>query len=152
MFTSVFKYCDSLKELLFNSWQNSVNHIFQDSKGSLWVGTHIGGLIKFDIKTGNCIKLRHDPNDDLTIGYNDIRDIYEDHSLNLWIATRGGGINKLNLNPKPFQGIKNNPKNINSLSNNRVKSMVVDKDDNLWIGTDVGGGLDFYDRTNNQFY
>jgi signal transduction histidine kinase/ligand-binding sensor domain-containing protein/DNA-binding response OmpR family regulator len=148
---SNLKYFSHFKFPVENIKRNSINRIYQDSHGYLWIGTHIGGLIKFDIETENYIQLRHDPNDDLTIGYNDIRDIYEDHSLNLWIATRGGGVNKLNLNPKPFQSIKNNPKNLNSLSNNRVKSMIEDKDGNFWIGTDVGGGLDFYDRAKNKF-
>ncbi|MCK4664273.1 MAG: response regulator [Bacteroidales bacterium] len=131
--------------------KNSVNIILDDHKGSLWIGTHIGGLYKFNPTTSKYINYIHDPNNKNSIGYNDVRDIFEDNSKILWISTRGGGIDKIDLKPKKFNHFAHIPNCDNSLSNNRIKAIFEDKEGILWIGTDVGGGLDKFDRKNNKF-
>ncbi|MBE9469462.1 MAG: response regulator [Bacteroidetes bacterium] len=134
-----------------NNEVNSVNKIFEDHNRNLWVGTHIGGLLKFDKEKKSFIRYINDPNDKNSIGYNDVRDIYEDNAQNLWIATRGGGLNKINLKPQKFTHFGHKLNDDNSLGNNRVRTIYEDKNGLIWIGTDVGGGLDTYDRKKKKF-
>ncbi len=67
--------------------QATVNSIFQDSRGFLWVGTE-DGLNRFD---GYNFKIyTHKDNEPNTISNNRINDIIEDENGNLWIGTTNG--------------------------------------------------------------
>ena len=126
--------------------QNTINCIFQDSKGFLWFGTQ-DGLNKYDGYSFEVFK--HHPLDSNSISHNWIWDIYEDHAGNLWIAT-WRGLNKYDLNSSKFIRYlpeDNNPKSIN---NSRPTSIIEDQLGNLWIST-WGGGISLYDPQHETF-
>jgi ligand-binding sensor domain-containing protein/signal transduction histidine kinase len=126
--------------------QNSINCIFQDSKGFLWFGTQ-DGLNKFDGYSFEIFK--HHPLDSTTISHNWIWDINEDRAGNLWIAT-WRGLNKYDLNSSKFIRYLPEENNPNSINNSRPTSIKEDSDGNLWIGT-WGGGISLYDPQNDTF-
>ena len=63
----------------------SVNCIFQDYIGYIWIATD-GGLAKFDSHKYTIYK--QNPKDSTSIGANQIFTISEDNKKNLWIGTK----------------------------------------------------------------
>ena len=76
----------------------SVQDIYQDRYGFLWVGTW-DGLAFFDGK--NFSTYQRIPFDSSSISDNDIQSITEDQKGNLWLATKNG-INRFNRNQHTF--------------------------------------------------
>ncbi|HNT66965.1 MAG TPA: two-component regulator propeller domain-containing protein [bacterium] len=68
---------------------NTVKKVFQDSRGTIWIGTQ-EGLVRFD---GVQFTL-YDKNRYTGLRSHFIRDIAEDQQGNLWLATQGGGISR----------------------------------------------------------
>ena len=78
---------------------SSINTIFQDSDGLLWLGTWDG----LDVYNGREFKVnKPDPGNAQTISNNIIRDIVEEQKDVLWIAT-DRGINRLDKRKKTFE-------------------------------------------------
>lgn len=94
LFLHLFLTTTSAEEYYFrnlNSNQglssNSVNAIYRDSKGFLWIGTNLG-LNRYD---GYQIKLfKRDPTNEKSIANNYIYSITEDADSLLWIESRAG--------------------------------------------------------------
>src|SRR6056297_582146 len=63
--------------------QNTINYIFQDSKGYMWFGTQLGAS-RFDGKEFQNFKM----SEGLINNY--VHTIFEDSHNNLWFGTRGG--------------------------------------------------------------
>ncbi|WP_163397420.1 two-component regulator propeller domain-containing protein [Flavobacterium fluviatile] len=84
-----------IKKFFFDktvSKRYSVNTLFEDSKGTIWIGTEGDGLYKLDKKGLKSIDLKIG-NTNWIIG---IRSIVEDKKGNLWISTVNQGIIKYN--------------------------------------------------------
>jgi signal transduction histidine kinase/ligand-binding sensor domain-containing protein/DNA-binding response OmpR family regulator len=129
----------------------SLNHawnIFEDREKNIWVGTFGGGLNLYDRATGNFSYYMHDDDDPESISDNKVQCIIEDRKGNLIIGTHGGGINIFDKQTKKFRRYSYVEAK-NSLSNNIVGCIYEDKSQNLWIAT--MGGLNYFDRTTNQF-
>ena len=127
--------------------QSSINSIFQDSKGYIWIGTQ-DGLNKFDGYKFEVFK--HHPLDSNSISHNWILDAFEDKYGHIWIAT-WFGLNKYNPKTEEYSRYFHIPDNRFSLSNNRPTTIKEDKNGNLWIAT-WGGGINYYDFETNRFY
>jgi len=65
----------------------TINEIFQDSYGFIWIGT-TDGLNRYD--GYEFITYKHQPNVPTSISFNTITGIAEDQDHNLWVATWGG--------------------------------------------------------------
>jgi len=126
--------------------QSTVNVIFQDRDGFLWIGTE-DGLNKFD--GIECTYYKKDPTNNNSLSHSWIWDIDQDKAGNFWIATYNG-LSKMDLalgqivRFLPIEG------DSSSLSSSRPDCLEFDKDGNLWIGT-WGGGLNRYNDANNTF-
>lgn len=76
--------------------------IFEDSKGSVWLGAKPDGLTRLTpIGDGSRYTVKryvHDAADKNSLSCNNVYDIAEDARGRLWIATYGGGLNVLDLN------------------------------------------------------
>ncbi|HID38534.1 MAG TPA: hypothetical protein EYP36_03350, partial [Calditrichaeota bacterium] len=119
--------------------QSTINCIFQDSRGFIWIGTQ-DGLNRYD---GYNFKIfRENPLDSNSISHNWIWDIFEDKENNLWIAT-WDGLTKYNPSTRKFTRYFPNAGDPHSIGGARPTSLCQDKDGNLWIGT-WGGGLSKY--------
>ena len=118
--------------------QGTVNCVYQDSKGFIWIGTD-DGLNLYDAYSFKIYK--NNPDDSLSISGNVITDIEEDKAGNLWIGTRSNGLNFFNRNTDKFTRFVSNPSNPAALSANNVKQLYLDKQGNVIVGT-LGGGLD----------
>ncbi len=123
---------------------NHIRCIYEDSKGFLWIGTYYEGTLnRFNKRTGEVIKFRHDPDDSTSISRNTgIWSILEDEDGILWIGTRGGGLNKYDRETGRFSSFRKENKFVNS---NFVLTLHIDKNGFLWFGT-YGGGVNRFDR------
>jgi ligand-binding sensor domain-containing protein len=121
---------------------SSVNCVFQDSKGYLWIGT-ADGLARFD----GYRFTTYDASDGL--GNSFINSIIEDRQGKIWIATNGGGVScfvdwappsrssttqKEKASGPRFVTFEVSPR----LETNRVNGLVFDANDRLWCATDGG--------------
>ena len=79
--------------------QNTINRIFQDKYGFLWLATE-DGLNRFDGYDFERFRYRHDKPNSLSDNY--VRSIYEDSKGRLWVGTYGG-INLFNRDTWEFE-------------------------------------------------
>ncbi len=126
--------------------QNSVNCIFQDSKGLMWFGTQVG----LNCYNGyDFVIYRHDPADSNSISHNWIWDIKEDQARNLWIAT-WNGLTKYNPLQNSFTTYLPDSADESAIRGSRPVALCTDTSGILWVGT-WGGGLNRYNATNENF-
>ncbi|WP_183571967.1 two-component regulator propeller domain-containing protein [Mucilaginibacter sp. X5P1] len=125
---------------------NTVESIFQDSRGYIWFGTR-DGLNQYD---GYSIKIfRNNRNNTKSISDNYIKCICEDAQHNIWIGTLNG-LNKFDPYKNTFTTYKHDPSNKNSLSGSEINCLYCDKEGKLWVGT-TSGRLNYYDAKNDVF-
>jgi len=132
----------SIPEGLSNS---TVNYIFQDSNGFLWIST-ADGLNRYD---GNNIKVfKNDPNDSTTIPTNDSYAIAEDGDGFIWVGVSNNSIAKYDPKNETFQSyhIETAGVNITSI----FYSALYDSKGNLWFGT-TNNGLQKFNKSKNKF-
>lgn len=114
---------------------NTVQCLYQDSKGYIWIGTS-DGLNRFDSKNFNVY--RNEKNNPNSIGNNSIYSICEDDDNNLWIGT-GHGIYLYNPKNDRFKKVAL-PESNSIAGNMLVYSIARGKDKDMWIST-LGNGL-----------
>ncbi|MBI3189089.1 MAG: hypothetical protein HYZ33_00415 [Ignavibacteriales bacterium] len=81
------------------------------------------------------------------LSQNFIYDIYQDRRGFVWIGTKDG-LNRYDGNN--FVVYRHAPFDPASLSDNNVSNILDDEDSVLWVGT-IGGGLNRFDRSSEQF-
>lgn len=112
---------------------------FQGRDGTIWVGTFLEGLKKYDEKTGRFRSFRHDPENANSISCNSIRQIAEDSRGNLWLATHGGGLDMFDPVNETFRHHRVNYNDTaNTINSDWLLSVFCDKDDNIWVGSVSG--------------
>ena len=111
---------------------NSIQCIFQDRKGWIWLGTS-QGLSRFD--GSHFVNFTHNPEDSSSLSGSLVRVIFEDSKGNLLIGTENGGLNVFDREKERFlHPYKNHPEfKSKEVSVNTIKD---DHDGNLYIGTD----------------
>jgi ligand-binding sensor domain-containing protein/serine phosphatase RsbU (regulator of sigma subunit) len=135
--------------------QSTVNVIFQDSRGYLWVGTQ-DGLNRYD--GYNFKTYAPQAYNKYSISSNFINCITEDKNGNLWIGTHGG-LNLYVFKEDKFYSFRHDPKNIFSIASDEVLGLNIDRNGNFWVKTletldrlDVSKGHFFhYPYYNNIF-
>src|ERR1051325_5158964 len=126
--------------------QSSVNVIFQDSRGFLWLGTQ-DGLNRYD---GYNFKVyKPDPDAPYSLSDRWITSIVEDKQGYLWIGTRLGGLNRYDPRTEEFVHFVHSDKDPVSLSDNHINVLYIDQEDHFWVGTTKG--LDLFEPNNNSF-
>jgi len=95
---------------------NTVNSLFEDSRGWLWIGCETEGLQLFDRKTDRFYHFN------LPITYNkgnqvpyDVRQITEDREGNIWVANRGSGVFRLQI-PETWKSALPNTPELSSIA------------------------------------
>ncbi|MBK7632259.1 MAG: response regulator [Ignavibacteriales bacterium] len=114
------------------------NAIFEDSYGTIWIGSSSKGVFSYDRKKSEFTLYNHNPNNIHSIGGNLVNCVYEDRSGNLWVGARLSGINKWNRHNSKFKTLEYDPKNNSKLLNKDVYSIYEDDNQQLWIGTNKG--------------
>ncbi|MCJ8271076.1 MAG: hypothetical protein MJK04_16950, partial [Psychrosphaera sp.] len=128
---------------------NVVSSLFEDSQGTLWVGTYGGGLNRYQTQQNRFTHFNHDLADLNSLSDDVIMSIYEDKQGAIWVGTQAGGLNKLDTQRQAFGHVKRHATSPDSLSNNNVWSLYKDSKGILWVGTD--GGLNRYNAETQDF-
>ncbi|TDH17909.1 hypothetical protein EXU57_24610 [Segetibacter sp. 3557_3] len=115
--------------------QATVNVVFKDKVGFLWVGTD-DGLNRFD---GKKIKrYYHQYNDSNTLAANEVYGICEDDYNRIWIAHFNAGISIYDKNTNSFIRLENRFTARNRLASSRVYGVYKDKQGMIWARTVFG--------------
>ena len=125
-------------------YQSTVETIYQDSKGYIWIGTNDG----LDRYNGYEFKhYKHDKYDKNSIANNYIVDIIEDKNGYIWVSTIGG---LSRINPDKDE-IKNyySKEDSGNLSNSNLWQILCTKDNRLIASTI--DGLNVYDKNKDKF-
>lgn len=124
--------------------QTSVEYLFQDSKGYMWIGT-ADGLNRYNGSKFEVFRYSKDkPN---SISGNYISAINEDKEGNIWIGTTRG-LNKINSNTNEITTYLPEVNGCN-LSNYNITEILIDSKDDIYIATE--DGLNFYDKEDDNF-
>jgi len=130
----------------------TIQDIFADKSGIVWVQTYDGGLNIFNPERFKFSSIK--PNGTKTKGLSNrsIWSFLEDSNGKIWIGTDGGGIDI--LDPKNeranFNYLTSNLLNSNSISSNVIKDIKQTRDGNYWFGTYLGG-ICKYEPKNKKF-
>ena len=125
--------------------QTTVNTIYQDTQGYIWLGTG-DGLNRYD---GYDVKVyKHDPDDANSLPGNAISAVYEPPSEPgvLWVGTFATGLSRFDQRTGRFTNFAFSD---DGLRGRQVRALHEDRAGTLWIGTD--GGLHRYDRDAGTF-
>ncbi|RDY26882.1 histidine kinase [Romboutsia weinsteinii] len=122
--------------------QSTVESIFQDSRGYIWIGTN-DGLNRYNGFEMKVYKSKK--NDKNTIASNHILSIEEDKKGNLWVGT-DNGISKINLNDTSIVNYKYDSDNSKYYN---IHSILITKNGDVIIGT--CGGLYYYNEKSDDF-
>ncbi len=125
--------------------QNSIQVIYQDQTGFLWVGTE-DGLNRFDGYAFNVY--RQNPGDSSAISGWDIYSIVQGTDGAIWVGT-SQGLNRYDPTSGKFSRYLHDDNDPGSLINNSVQALYQDASGTLWIGT--ASGLDQFDPAGGKF-
>ncbi|MEN2399956.1 two-component regulator propeller domain-containing protein [Flavobacterium sp. MC2016-06] len=116
---------------------NIIFSIIKKNENQLWIGTRLGGLNLFDIKTQQFSTFKNDENNPNSISNNDILCLQTDNKGTLWIGT-SFGLNTLETIKSNGEAIFKNYTTKNGLPNNTIHGITADKKNNLWLSTNFG--------------
>lgn len=136
------------KNLIFNNInieqgisQSTIEDIFQDSEGYIWLGTN-DGLSRYN---GYEFKIYNYEEYQNSISHNGITDITEDKYGNIWVNTVSG-VNKIN---KKTEKISNYTEINGKIKEDSTTEIIVTKDNNILVGTYEG--LNIYNAKEDRF-
>jgi signal transduction histidine kinase/ligand-binding sensor domain-containing protein/DNA-binding response OmpR family regulator len=107
--------------------------LYSASDGSLWIGTYMGGLCRFDGKTFHCYEGRTDiPK---AMASENIWSITEDAKHNIWVGSLGEGLVYYNPSTRAYREYNAGQ---GMLSSDYVSKIVVGRDGCINVGTASG--------------
>jgi len=121
--------------------------LYEDSLKNLWVGTHGGGLYRFDRAQETFTAYQHEINNPHSLSNNNVFAIVEDKPGFLWIAT-DAGLNRFDIQQQRFETFLYDASHASKPELCQyILSLFVDQQQQLWLGTDGCGLLRFNPRT-----
>jgi signal transduction histidine kinase/streptogramin lyase len=134
----------------FSLSENSVNCIYGDNSGVIWVGTFGAGISMYDPQAHKFSLYRHRAGDDKSIASNFIWTIFETGNGEIWLGSDNKGITRYIPAREEYLFYDHEPENPNSLAASSVRDIFQDSKGRIWIGTD-GGGLNRFLPENQEF-
>lgn len=112
----------------------SIQDIFEDSEGRIWISTFSNGLFLFDRKLDHWKVFINNPLDPTSLPFNKITSVYQDSKENIWITTQGGGFCRYVEGDDSFESINS----LVGMPNDVVYQVVEGDESNLWLSTNSG--------------
>ena len=126
---------DQFKQFYFRDNQGiksglgEINKIYEDSKGSIWVGSNDHGLLRLD---ENKQEFEHY---NIKNGIKSIRNIQEDVNGNIWISVSNQGVYSLDgQSAILITKFEPDAKDVHGLLSDNVSVMFLDSKGSLWLG------------------
>ncbi|WP_166461169.1 hybrid sensor histidine kinase/response regulator [Flavicella sediminum] len=119
--------------------------LFQDSRGTIWLG-YENGIAFLPAHTTQFEDFLFKNEKKIKTG---VRSIAEDSNHNLWIGTYSG-LQILNTKHQIFKKFTHNENNPKSLSQNSIYKIIKDSKGDMWIGT-WAGGINYFDHSYDNF-
>ncbi len=126
--------------------QNTVDHIFKDSRGFVWFATR-NGLNRFD---GYSFKVYRKEAGRNSLSSNFVHNICEDSEGNIWVGTENG-LNIINIETNQILTLLHHSNDSNSISGNNIIQVKCDGDGIIWAGTHQNG-LNRIEKTKDEEY
>ncbi|MGL5314668.1 MAG: ligand-binding sensor domain-containing protein [Peptostreptococcaceae bacterium] len=124
--------------------QSTVEAIYQDSKGYIWIGTN-DGLNKYN---GHKFEVyKHNNNSENSITNNYVVAINEDKKGNLWVGT-AYGLSKMDPKSKKITNYYAE-ENKGNLSHNNIGEILITDNNDIIVGT--SNGVNIYDEEQDKF-
>ncbi|MBN1371392.1 MAG: hypothetical protein JW987_05475 [Anaerolineaceae bacterium] len=103
-----------------------------DPNGDIWVGTRLGGLNRYNSRTGLFTRYQHDPQEKNSLSNNNVHVIFFDAQGTLWVGT-DAGLDLFNAESGTFEHFQ-----LPEGESLPVFSVVSEKDGTFWLGTTEG--------------
>jgi len=148
-FDRVTEKFESFKPLIMNSHEFlpediSVNALFEDRQGEIWIGTWLEGLYRYNPSTKQLFHYMPQRDNPNSISSSKITSIHQDYNGIIWIGTHSGGINSFDKS----KGIFTIYTTQNGMPNDVVFGILDDRQGFLWVST-MNGLLRFNPQTGN---
>ncbi len=118
-----------------------VTSLAVDNKGSVWVGTDGGGLVRWDSRSQSFTDFRNEPGKDNSLPGNHVSALLHAQDGTIWIGTLRAGLARLNPANGMITRYSHEPLNEMSLTSGAVKAIYQDETGRIWVGTDAGLNL-----------
>ncbi len=133
---------------------NSIQAIYQDKRGVVWIGTD-NGLNKMTPPTAensNGLFTRYLPEADnpTSLSHPQVTALFEDKFNVFWVGTNGGGLNSMDREKESFTCFTYSTGDSRSIGYDEIRCIFEDRSGVLWIGT-YGGGVSKVDRARKKF-
>ncbi len=112
----------------------SIQDIFEDTEGKIWISTFVNGLYQFNPSIKKWKVFLHDATDPYSLPYNKVTSVFEDSKKRLWVTTQGGGFGLFDRKSETFFTYNSS----NGLPNDVVYQIKEDNFGNLWLSTNAG--------------
>ncbi|MBB3119586.1 hybrid sensor histidine kinase/response regulator [Pseudoduganella violacea] len=122
--------------------------IYQDSEGTLWVGTQRHGLFRWRPEDDRFVQYRHQLSDPHSLSDNYVSSLFRDRVGTLWVGTWYAGVSRVDLGSGGFARLVKDPDRPRSLSDNRVRAVLDAGNGKLWLGNN--DGLNYFDPVSGE--
>ena len=123
---------------------DSVNALFEDSEGKIWIATENGLNVLNSFEESWSIKqVFQELGNPESLTHNTVLSITETQNKEVWVGTNGGGISVFDLQGNFIKSIKYGDQNSATYVNKFVSSLYLDFNGSVWIGTVDSGLLNY---------
>jgi PAS domain S-box-containing protein len=117
-----------------SNMKNPAYALLEDHEGTMWFGTAVGGLLKFDREHRRFISYHNLPGDRDSLVDNRVIALFEDREKNIWVGMHDVEPQFFATRPQPFTRLTNPSDSRNSISPGLVGALYQDRQGVLWVG------------------
>jgi PAS domain S-box-containing protein len=114
--------------------KNPAYALLEDHEGTMWFGTAVRGLLKFDREHRRFISYHNLPGDSDSLLDNRVIALFEDREKNIWVGMHDVGPHFFATRPPPFTKFTNSSGSRNRISPGLVGALYEDRQGVLWVG------------------
>tara|TARA_B110000467_G_scaffold161465_1_gene182618 strand:- start:11836 stop:15006 length:3171 start_codon:yes stop_codon:yes gene_type:complete len=130
---------------------DTINELFEDSTGKIWVGTENGlNIISQNNDSWSIKHINHEAGNPSSLTHNTVHSIIETVDNQIWVGTNGGGISIFDIDGVFLKSLESKKSNVKSTEIQFINSLFNDDSGHIWIGT-VENGLLRYDSKTKDF-
>jgi len=129
--------------------RNPAYALLEDHEGTVWFGTAMLGLLKFDREHRRFISYRNRPGDNDSLADNRVIALFEDRERNIWVGLHEVEPNFFTTKPPLFTKFLRPSENSSGISAGLVSGLFQDRQGVLWVG--VNRALERFDRKTGRY-